>query len=55
MFGIVWINRFRNLLKDNGYLRWFTEELFNLLRAHKYLYGDIIEKYFKGELIPWEA
>ena len=34
-----------------GYLKWFDHSPDDLLKAHKSLYGDIIDLFFKGELI----
>jgi len=33
-----------------GYLKWFDHTPSDLLEAHKSLYGDIIDSFFKGEL-----
>ena len=33
-----------------GYIKWFDQVPPDLLEAHKTLYGDIIDLFFKGEL-----
>lgn len=37
-----------------GFLKWFDKTPSNLLEAHKTLYGDIIDSFFKGEL-KWKT
>ena len=37
-----------------GYIKWFDQVPSDLLEAHKSLYGDIIDSFFKGEL-KWKT
>lgn len=36
--------------KSEGYMKWFDHIPEDMLGAHRKLYGDIIDKFFKGEL-----
>lgn len=51
--GFEVINKFADE-HTAGYLRWFDKTPPNLLEAHRFLYGDIIDSFFEGEL-KWKT